>query len=387
MILAKLGSPEVVGTYALALSIVIPVLAFTGFQLREVLATDVQHRHPFASYLRLRIATAAVAFAAISLIGIALLSDRDSFAVLIAVATGRVAENISEILYGRLQRDEQMSMVGVFISARCLSALAVLGSVMWFSQNAILAIWASSSISVLMLIFIELPRAGRRLDAEEGLRTPETWDAIWPLLSASLPLAVVTLMNSLAIHAPRYFIAGYVGKAELGAYAVIHSTLSAFYLLQSSIGAAAMSRMARYFNDRERRLFLHLVARILLIGLALSTMVVAAVFYLGGWILEHLYSRDYAAYATLFNLMAVNSALVCIAGAFSFFLHTMRKFSANARISTVNALCVASMSFLLVPTYGSYGAVGAIAVGAVVSLLLATHRFIQSAKSLNTLNP
>src|SRR5947208_17078221 len=54
VLLAKLGSAEMVGQFAFALAIVMPVIALTGLQLRVVQATDAKHEFVFGYYLGLR---------------------------------------------------------------------------------------------------------------------------------------------------------------------------------------------------------------------------------------------------------------------------------------------------------------------------------------------
>ena len=54
-IIAKLGTPEMVGEYALGLAVTAPVLMMAQMNLRAVLATDARGEHCFADYWRLRV--------------------------------------------------------------------------------------------------------------------------------------------------------------------------------------------------------------------------------------------------------------------------------------------------------------------------------------------
>src|SRR6476660_1556484 len=53
--LAKLGNPELVGQFALALAVTSPVFMLANLQLRGVQATDAQSQYTFADYLRVRV--------------------------------------------------------------------------------------------------------------------------------------------------------------------------------------------------------------------------------------------------------------------------------------------------------------------------------------------
>src|SRR5436190_1143591 len=60
VVLAKMGSAEMVGQFALALAISTPILMFTNLQLRGVQATDARGDYSFRDYLGLRLLMAAI---------------------------------------------------------------------------------------------------------------------------------------------------------------------------------------------------------------------------------------------------------------------------------------------------------------------------------------
>jgi len=57
VVLAKLGTPEMVGQFALGLAVTAPVLMFFNLQLRAVQSTDSQDEYSFEHYLGLRLVT------------------------------------------------------------------------------------------------------------------------------------------------------------------------------------------------------------------------------------------------------------------------------------------------------------------------------------------
>src|SRR5437868_13818516 len=63
VVLAKLGSPAIVGKYALAMAVCSPVILFSNLQLREIQATDARRDHAFGDYLALRILCTILALA------------------------------------------------------------------------------------------------------------------------------------------------------------------------------------------------------------------------------------------------------------------------------------------------------------------------------------
>ena len=62
VVFAKLGSPEIVGQFALASAIITPVIMITNMQLRGVQATDARKEYFLSDYMMVRILSATVAF-------------------------------------------------------------------------------------------------------------------------------------------------------------------------------------------------------------------------------------------------------------------------------------------------------------------------------------
>src|SRR5438270_6565675 len=66
-LLAKLGSSEMLGQYALAIALTAPVVMFSHLNLRAVIATDVAQKHPFQDYLAVRLIATTFSLVSIGL--------------------------------------------------------------------------------------------------------------------------------------------------------------------------------------------------------------------------------------------------------------------------------------------------------------------------------
>ena len=64
--LAKAGSAEMVGQFALGLAVTAPVFMFANLQLRSLQATDAKEQYAFADYLGLRVLGVVIAQCAVS---------------------------------------------------------------------------------------------------------------------------------------------------------------------------------------------------------------------------------------------------------------------------------------------------------------------------------
>ena len=72
IVLAKVGSADMMGQYILGVAVTSPIIMFASLQLRAVQSTDVRGEYLCGHYVGLRLVTAAVAVAVIA--GVALLA-------------------------------------------------------------------------------------------------------------------------------------------------------------------------------------------------------------------------------------------------------------------------------------------------------------------------
>ncbi len=103
-LLAKLGSGEMLGEYALAVAVITPLAMLSHLNLRAVLATDMEYRHAFGDYLAVRLATTAAVLAAMGVIALVSGYPATVAASMILVGVSLSVEIISDIYYAALQR-------------------------------------------------------------------------------------------------------------------------------------------------------------------------------------------------------------------------------------------------------------------------------------------
>jgi len=65
VLIARVGSPEMVGSYALALAITAPIFLFANLNLRAYQATDVEDAFQFGQYLTVRLLTSGIALSVV----------------------------------------------------------------------------------------------------------------------------------------------------------------------------------------------------------------------------------------------------------------------------------------------------------------------------------
>lgn len=367
VVLAKLGSPEMVGRFALGLAVTAPVVLFANLGLRPYQATDAERRYAFGEYLALRILTTALALVAVLVVvSMAGYGPATALAV-VGVGVAKCFEAVSDIFYGLLQQRERTDRISKSMTIKGLLSLAALGLAVYVTGNllwgvaALAAVWAA-------VLFVYDVRSGALMLGASGLNPRWDWRRLGTLALTTLPLGLAVVMTSLNTNIPRYLVDGYLGTRELGIFAAMSYPVAAGATVVGALGQSASPRLARYYADGDFRAFRTLLAKLVGLGAALGIagLLVAAV--AGREVLTIFYTPQYAPYASVFVWLMGAAGLTYMASFAGFGTIAARQLRAQVPIFVgVLAVTVVACVFLI-PALGLVGAAAAVALGMVFQL-------------------
>lgn len=370
--LAKLGSPQMVGQYALGLAIGGPVMMLANLSLRAVQVTDARNEYGFGFYLALRLVTTAAALAAIGAIAVAAGYRWETALVVFLVGLAKSVESVSDILYGLFQKFERLDRIAIAMMLRGLGSLVSFALALWVTGRLAWSVAVLAGWWAVVLLTYEY-RTGVILlrsyaGPEERFAPSWEWRRLARLARLSLPLGVVMVLVSLNINIPRYFVEHYLGEAALGYFAALGYVMVAGYTVMGALGQSASPRLARY-HVSDRPAYTRLLAKMVLLALAVGGAGILIAALWGRPLLTLLYRRDYAQYADVFVWIMVAAAIFYVASMFGYSMTSARIFRAQVPLFATSCLSIALTCALLVKSYGLLGGATALVVGASVSAI------------------
>jgi O-antigen/teichoic acid export membrane protein len=369
VVLAKLGTVEMTGQFALGLAVGAPVFLLTNLSLRSLLATDVRSEHRFGDYLALRLVTVGVGLAAIVvLLGVSGYRQETRLVCLL-VAVAKAIEAVSDVLHGLMQRHERMDLLAGSIVLRGALSLGALAAGLLLTGSLVWALLLLSAAWILVLLAYDVPRSRRVLAG--ALRPRWHRGDLGRLTRLSLPLGITAMLISLTATIPRYFVERYRGEDELGIFVAMVSLIVVGGTAVNAIGQSVSPRLAGAYAAGEHTRAARLLVGLVTVGLLLGGAGAVVALAWGGEILAWLYRAEYARHAEV--LVWIMAAAAASYGA-SFLGHAMTA----ARLLRVQMPLFAGVaavalvaSAVLVPGGGLRGAAQAILATSVVQLALA----------------
>jgi O-antigen/teichoic acid export membrane protein len=380
IVLAKMGTVEMVGGYTLGVAIATPILMFGCLNLRSIFVTDNESIFHFPEYLALRLAMLLASVAVASAVGIVGGHGPELVFFIAAITTAKALDYVSDIFYALLQREERMRAISVSMMIKgtlglCAMALAI----HWHGSLRAggLALVISSG---LVLVFFDIPVSLNLLDmkfrpaARQWLSYGKTlltgaggaYRRLMSLAFAGAPLGVVVMLVSLNLNIPRYFVEQSMGMREQGIFSSLVNLMSAGSVAMGALGQCATPRLAKTFAAGNMREFRRLLWTLAGISAAAGTVGFLAAALFGRQILTLAYRPEYAARQdVLVWLMAASGALY-LGSMMGVAVTAVRCFAPQLPLFALAAATTALACYLLVPTMGMRGAALAIFISSII---------------------
>jgi O-antigen/teichoic acid export membrane protein len=393
-VMAKLGSPEVVGQFAYALAICAPFFMLTNLQLRGVQTTDARSDYRFSDYLTLRFLGSAAAVLVVAAAAPFLGLSRTALGVLLLTAAFKSLESLSDVIAGLMQKFEALDSVALSLLLRGSIGIGTFALCFALCRSLPIALlfWIGSVAAVMARYDLRVARRLARFEGGMALRFD--WRRLGALALTSLPLGLVGAIASLGASFPRYTIRHALSIAELGIFASIAYPVTATTVVANSLGQSVLARLSRLFAESRIEEFKQLVFKLVASGAGLGFAAVLIVSAVGSRMLSVLYTPEYARQGRLFQLLALTAGLNSIGCFLYCALSAARQFKVQLPISLVSLLTALVCSALLIPRWRLIGAALAMlsaaaisiaAAGGALGLTIARHKSRPLAAALPTL--
>lgn len=364
IVLAHVGSPVIVGQFALGLAVTAPIFLTGDLNLRVVQATDTKRHYAFGEYLAVNLLLTPPQLALIAIVAILIGFDAHTRLVVLAVGISKGVESATIIFYGLFQQHERMDYV-----ARSQMVRGILGLI---SLTLVFVSTRSLPLSVLAMglawsvgFAVQDLRSARRLlglPYHQILRPVFNWRRLRQLSYAGLPLGADAGLKSLTVNIPRYLLQALQGSARLGVFAAVAQFAQTLGLITAALGNAVVPRLATHFAYRDRPAFISLMLRLLAIAAVLGAGSVLVAALWGEELLKLVLGAAYAD-RLLFVVLMVGAALTTVQWVLGFAMQASRRFGRYLMVDVVASVCVMIASIALIPAHGAVGAALGIVVG------------------------
>jgi lipopolysaccharide/colanic/teichoic acid biosynthesis glycosyltransferase/O-antigen/teichoic acid export membrane protein len=367
VVLAKLGSAEMMGQFALGFAVSAPLFILANLSLRAVLVTDVRGDHRFGDYLALRLITTLAGL--VINVGVAVLVGYrwETSTVIVLVGVAKAIEAVADILYGLMQKRERMDLMARSIVMRGVLSVLALGAGVYLTSRVLWGLVLMAAVWALVLVGYDLP-TGRRL-LGTGIRP--RWERVdlVRLTGLSLPLGVTAMLISLSATVPRYFVERFRGEQELGAFVAMVSLVTIGSTVVNALGQSASPRLATYYAAGDNASAGKILMGLIGLGVLLGAAGVLIALAWGREVLTALYRPEYAEHVGAFVLIMLAGGISYVASFLWYAITSARLFRVQMPLFASVVAVALVVCAALVPSNGLLGAAQASVATCTANLL------------------
>ena len=163
VVLAKIGTPQMVGQFALALAITAPVIMFSNLELRAVQATDAIQRFRFGDYLVLRLVATTLALLVILLIVLIMGYQGETALTILVVGVAKAFESASDLFYGLFLQHEHVDRMAKSLLIKSPISLIGLGLGVYLTGSVVGGACGLALVWALLLLSYDVRNGARIL--------------------------------------------------------------------------------------------------------------------------------------------------------------------------------------------------------------------------------
>lgn len=364
--IARLGSTEQVGQYALAFALTTPLMLFCNLSLRQILLTDARRSHPFSDYVTVRLWTTAISI--VLMCGAALVAGYGARVIGLVVIVGlaKSIESGSDLAYGLQQSLERVKGVALSLWLRGTMGAGAFVLVFAITRDLLAAAGSLAVVWLGVLLACDVSNARRLLglrDESGSLRDPRR------LTRLALPMGLAALLIAANPSLPRLVIENHRGAGELGVFAALMALVAVGSLILNPAGQVLAPRLAVAAAAGDWRAFVRRLGVFGLSALVVGGAGLMVVTAIGPQLLGLLYGPSYAQHSMLLRQLMGIGVLSYFATVLDYGMMARRKFRAMAGLQIVVALVILAGSLALIPSRGLAGAAVAWAISLVVQIV------------------
>ncbi len=368
---------RLVGHFAIASAVTVPIMVFFNLQLRTVVVSDARNEHEFADYFGLRVITVCLALACMVAIGALGNFDPQAKYALFGLCGVRILDGLGDIVHAYMQRFEKLNLMAVSLLLRGICTVAGIA----IGMAVFKSLWAAvcCMFGLLLIEIAVFQMWALRKTRNEIAHLNPGWVRLSPRFRAqdlrsisllALPLGISAVIGAFAAQIPLYIIDHKYGSEALGKFAVIYNPLMAMPIFIVAAFEGVLAQLSAAAATKNVTLWRHLLGRLIGFASFSALALVLGVRVLGEPFLKMVYGPSYAAQSSLFFVLAIGVGTGFVTTVLAASVLANRRFTTILVVSLCQLPVAAALFVVLIGRFGMLGAGYALIAGQVLSVVV-----------------
>ena len=273
--------------------------------------------------------------------------------VFIVLVLYKSLEAFSDVLYGVLQKNEKLDLVGKSYLSKAISSIVVFLVVDLITKDIVLSSLAMLIVCVLITIVFDYKHTREYLNIEDKI----TKKNVVRLFKSGFLVFMISFISVFIVNIPKYVIDQYLLDDLQAIFGIIIMPATVISLFCHFVIHPLLTKISRLCKENKTKELVSLFNKLLLLIIGFGLLCIVGAYLLGIPILELIYNVNLSDYKTELIIVLIASTISVSAGLISPFLIAMRKNLIQVIIGFITVILEFVLSIILVKQYEITGAV------------------------------
>lgn len=271
--------------------------------------------------------------------------------IIVFLTLYKCLEAFSDTLYGYLQKNEELYLVGISLFLKSLISIFVFLIIDYITKNLFFACISLIVINLIIIIFFDFLKV-KKIVKLKDIKLKRSLK----LFRLGFAVFAFSFLSIYIVNVPKYVIDGILSDSYQAIFNIIVMPATVISLCGQYIMGPSLTGLVSDYNNKNYEEFKNKILKFIKILLLLWIVVEIGAYILGIPILSIVYNINLNAYKMDLLVIILGGVLYAVTNILSTGLITMRKNNYQLLIYSISAIIGLLLSKVLIANFGIHGA-------------------------------
>lgn len=279
--------------------------------------------------------------------------NTEKFIIFLLLTIYKALEAFSDAIYGVLQKNDKLDIVGKSLFAKSLMSIIIFLLVDLIVKNMIVSIMSMIILCVLVIVFYDFKKAYKYID----LKSKVNMTNVYNILKKGFFTFAISFLGMYVLNAPKYSIDTYLADNYQTIFGIIVMPATVVGLMAQFLIHPYLNKFVELYEKRNLKMLKKLLLKLMLVILVLGVISTVLAYLIGTQILGIIYGLDLSSYKIGLAVIIVSAILYAIGTIYSSVLTTVRETFSQFVIYIIVSIFAAILSNVFTKTWQINGAI------------------------------
>lgn len=279
--------------------------------------------------------------------------NTEKFIIFLLLTIYKALEAFSDVLYGVLQKNDKLDIVGKSLFAKSLMSIIIFLLVDIITKNMIISIISMIIICLLIIFFYDLKNTYKYID----LKSKVNMVNVYTILKKGFFTFAISFLGMYVLNSPKYSIDTYLADNYQTIFGIIVMPATVIGLVAQFLIHPYLNQILFLYQSRDLKALKKLIFKLisLIIGFGIIATILACFF--GTQVLGFIYGLDLSLYRIGLVIIIISAIFYAIGTIYSSVLTTVRETVSQFFIYVIVSIFAAILSNVFTKTWEINGAI------------------------------